>query len=149
MGNQIKMKKLFLSLFSLLLITSCFGLWDSDSDEIIGNYIVGWIDLEESRSISERIEKNSSSSIGVVPEYVFEVGNNEKYIIAKQHPTNGAENGFQINTSITNYYIIDASKSSLYSNENVFGPLNKNQFDSLRKKLNIENIEFDKKYPEL
>ena len=141
-------KNIILVIFSLISLNSCFGLWDSDSDEILGNYIIGWIDLEETRSISERVEKNSSGSVGLIPEYVFAVGNDKRYIIAKQHPTSGFENGFEINTSITNYFIIDASKSALYNQENVFGPLNKNEFDSLRKKWNIEKIEFDKNYPE-
>ena len=141
-------KKIILFITTFFILNSCFGLWDSDSDEIIGNYIVGWIDLEETRSISERFAKNSRGSVVLTPEYIFAVGNNERYIIAKQHPTNGFRNGFKINTKITNYFIIDASKSAQYNAENVFGPLDKKQFDSLRKKWNIERIEFDKKYPE-
>jgi hypothetical protein len=137
---------IFLSL--MLFLTGCFGLGDSGSDRIIGKYIVLWIDFPENQIISEQVEMNSAGSIQVIQEYVFAVGHNDDYIIAKQHPTSGFEGGYEINTKITNYFILDMNRKVSTVGENVFGPLNQNEFDSLRKTLKIENIEFDQKYPE-
>lgn len=90
---------------------------------------------------------NSSSSIGLVPEYVFSVGHDDDFIIAKQHPTSGFENGFEIDTTITNYFVIDMNRKIFRTREKVFGPLSIEQFDSLRSELKIENIKFDMNYP--
>ena len=144
----MKRKYKLLVIFSSLLLVSCFGLFDSDSDRIIGKYIIIWIDLPQNQTISEEIELNSESSIGLIQEYVFAVGHNEDYIIAKQHPTSGFENGFEINTKITNYFIIDMNRKTLKKGEKIFGPLKEVEFNKLRKKLKIESIEFDMNYPE-
>jgi len=128
-------------------LTSCFGLFDSGSDRITGKYIVLWIDMQENQGISEQIELNSSSSTGLVPEYVFAVGHNNDYIIAKQHPTSGFKNGFVIDTTITNYFVIDMNRKMLKTGDKVFGPFTISQFDSIRTKLKIENIKFDMIYP--
>jgi hypothetical protein len=39
--------------FTVILLTSCFGLFVSSSDRIIGKYIVLWIDLPQNQTISE------------------------------------------------------------------------------------------------
>jgi hypothetical protein len=112
---QIIMKhlpKIFLISFTLSLV-GCFGLFDSGSDRITGKYIVLWIDLLESQGISEEIELNSSSSIGLVSEYVYSVGHNDEFIIAKQHPTSGFDKGYEIDTSITNYFVVDMNRKIL------------------------------------
>ncbi|MEQ9308049.1 MAG: DUF3997 domain-containing protein [Balneolaceae bacterium] len=126
-------------------LTSCFGLFDSGSDRITGNYHVLWIDLQENQGISEQIEGSEGAYIGLVPEYVFEVGHDDNFIIAKQHPTSGFHSGYQINTEVTNYYIIDLNSKK----DKVIGPLSLSTFEQLRKKLGISKIEFDMKYPEI
>ena len=90
----------------------------------------------------------SDGSSQIVPEYVFSVGHNDDYIIAKQHPTSGFEGGYEINTNVTNYYIIDMNGKVLTKGEKVFGPLTRNQFHSLRTVLKIKEIEFDQNYPD-
>jgi len=122
-----------------LILSGCFGLFDSGTKRITGKYIVVWIDLPRSQGIAEEIEENSGSSIGLVPEYVFAVGHNKNYIIAKQHPTSGFENGFVIDTTITNYFIVDMNAQK----DKVIGPMMKLKFDSTRIDLKIQNIEFD------
>lgn len=139
-----KLLKIFLLLFTLIL-TGCFGYWDSASDRITGKYIVLCVDDIGSRCITEEIEMNSSSSSEVIPAYVFAVGHNDDFIIVKQHPTGGVDSGFDIDNTITNFYIIDLNGKVLKNGEK-FGPLNQVQFDSLRKKLKIEKIEFDQNY---
>ncbi|MGV8826816.1 MAG: DUF3997 domain-containing protein [Breznakibacter sp.] len=126
-------------LFISVLLTGCFGLFDSGTKRITGKYIVVWIDLSRNQGIDEEIEGSPGSSIGLVPEYVFAVGHNKDYIIAKQHPTSGFENGFEIDTTITNYYLIDMNAQK----DKVIGPMTKSRFDSTRIALKIQNIEFD------
>ena len=135
---MLKTKQLILIL-GILTLNSCF-IFDSDSDKIIGNYEVLWIDTPNSRAVCERY--SSTASAVLIREYVFAVGHNSEFIIAKQHPTNGFENGYEIDKSITNYYIVDIRKES-----NVLGPFNKSEFDQKVSELNIGSIEFDQTYP--
>lgn len=133
---------------SILLLAGCFGLWDSGSDRITGKYIVLWIDLPANQSISEQFEMGSSGSSQVVGEYVFAVGHNDDFIIAKQHPTTGFDDGFKVNPKITNYFIIDMNQKVIKKGNNVWGPLSRKEFNELREELRIEDIEFDQVYPD-
>jgi len=125
-------------------LIGCFGLFDSGADRITGNYHLLWIDLQENQGISEELEGADGSYIGLVPEYVFEVGHDDNFIIAKQHPTSGFQSGYQINTEITNYYLVNMRIKS----DKVTGPLTLSEFPGLRKQLGISDIKFDMKYPE-
>ena len=121
-------------------MNSCF-IFDSHSDKIFGKYEVTWIDIPNTRAICERY--SSTGSTVLISEYVFAVGHNSEFIIAKQHPTNGFENGHEIDTSETNYFIVDIRKET-----NVFGPFNKSNFIKKVSELNIGTLEFDQIYPE-
>ncbi|HYG01797.1 MAG TPA: DUF3997 domain-containing protein [Chryseosolibacter sp.] len=132
-----------------LILTGCFGLFDSSSDTIIGRYKVLWIDLQEQQFICEELEEYSTSCLTLVPEYVFAVGHNDNFIIAKQHPTSGFEDGFKVDTSLTNYYIIDIKRKIKTDGEKVIGPLTKEQFDRKVKEFKIEEIKFEMTYPEV
>jgi len=131
-----------------VLLIACFGLFDSSSETITGRYKVMWIDLQVQQFICREFEENSNGCVTVVPEYVFAVGHNESFIIAKQHPTSGFENGFKLDTSVTNYYIIDISEESKTKEHQLFGPLSKEEFDQKRKEFGIEQISFEITYPE-
>jgi hypothetical protein len=147
------MKKGISSIMSLsaicVTLSSCFGLFDSSSDKIIGLYTVSWIDVKEQQFICEQDEEHSTSCLTLVPEYVFAVGHDDDFIIAKQHPTSGFENDFKINTSVTNYYIIDTDKKLKTLEQKVIGPLTKEQFNQKRNELKIDKIKFDMTYPEV
>jgi hypothetical protein len=127
----------FAFLFSFLL-TGCFGLFDSGTDTIVDDYEVTWIDLHQERALYKGEE--------LVPAYVFAAGHNSKYIFAKQHPLLPENSKEIIDTSITNYYIIQQTKNG-FQNKPVYGPLTKQRFDSLLLKLNITDVEFDLTYP--
>lgn len=118
------------------LLSGC--LFDSSSDTIIGDYETIWIDIPQTRSINKGER--------VVPAYVSEIGHNDRYIIAKQHPIRDGSL-VTVHTDTTNYYIIEVSTNS-FQDKPVYGPLNKVSFDSLRRKLNITDIKFDMHYPE-
>ncbi|MVN22487.1 DUF3997 domain-containing protein [Mucilaginibacter arboris] len=135
-------KNIILLFLIVCCLTSC--LFDSSSNRVTGKYEVLWIDLPENQMLTKESELHSSSSSTIIEPYVFAVGHNEHYIIAKQHPTNGFQGGYKINVNKTNYYILDIYREK----DKVFGPLTLKQFDNLRSELNIENIEFDQTYPD-
>lgn len=140
--------KWIISLIISFSMTSCFGLFDSGTKTIKGKFKLVWIDLQETQGIVESYD-NSGSGSQIVPEYVFSVGHNDDFIIAKQHPTSGFDKGYEIDTTILNYFIVDMNNKILKDEYNkVWGPLSKQQFDSLRTKLKITDIKFDKNYPE-
>ena len=142
----MKRKITTLLLLILATLTSCFGLFDSRSERITEDYILIWIDLQESQCVIR--EWDSYSGETIIPEYVFAVGHNDDYIIAKQHPTAGFEGSYKINDKITNYYIIDIKSNTRKTDLNVLGPLTKEEFDTLRNELKISTLEFDMIYPD-
>jgi len=132
-----KFKIYTILIFFMTLMTSC-GLFESTSDTIVGKFTVSFVDDITWRSVC------LDNGILVEP-YVFAVGHNEKFIVAKQHPC--ARTEFKVNTSVTKYFIIDMSKVDFRGN-GIYPSLNKHQFDSLSTSLNIGTITFDMNYPE-
>lgn len=142
------MSRIVTFLVSSFVLMSCFGMFDSSSDKIIGSYKVLWIDLKENQFICEESEQSSTSCFALIPEYVFAVGHDENFIIAKQHPTSGFESGYKIDCSVTNYFIINMKKQN-GEEDRVIGQLTKAQFDRIREDLAIEEIEFDLTYQDI
>ncbi|WP_333662222.1 hypothetical protein [Chishuiella changwenlii] len=127
------MRKCILVIFSLLLFSSCN---DIKSNQIIGRYYLVAVDTKDDMSIGYEVDE-SGNTVDVVPETIFSVGNNDKYIIAKQHPNT--------NRKITNYFIIPIYKEFTYFPEKgVIGPLSLDEFIAKQKELNISTITFDK-----
>ncbi|MDE3182018.1 MAG: DUF3997 domain-containing protein [Bacteroidota bacterium] len=138
----VTIKNILLLFLTVSFLTGC--LFDSHSDRIIGKYEVIWIDLPQNQMLAKEDKLHSSSASVILDPYIFAVGHNENYIIAKQHPTNGFEGGYIIHTDTTNYYIIDIYKER----DKVFGPLTLKQFDSLKTEFKIDNLQFNKSYPD-
>jgi hypothetical protein len=134
------MKKTSLLLILILNLTSC---WNNESEweKIIGNYEVGWNDLVANRSICLRDSINPSSSIPLTQGYVYAVGNNSDFIIAKQHSNLN-------DISRTEYIIIDLKTKAYQNIPKVFGPMTESEFQKKMFELNISELEFDKLYPE-
>jgi Protein of unknown function (DUF3997) len=132
----MKTHTISLFVFSMLLLSGC--LFDSSSDKIIVDYETVWIDIPNTRGISK--------GETIVPAYVSEIGHNIDFIIAKQHPIKNG-NITKVYMDTTNYYIIEIT-SNTFQDKPVYGPLDKRSFDSLRRKLNIGDIQFDMLYPE-
>jgi hypothetical protein len=129
----------------ILTLTSCSLSLDSTSYAIMHNYEVMWVDVREQQCICERDGMFSASCSILVAEYVFSVGHDKNYIIAKQHPVVYPKPGadFKIDTSITNHFIININTKK------VLGPFTQEEFIKQRKELKIEEIEFDMNYPEV
>lgn len=141
------MKRLILPSLLLLLIIS-WNCEPSDPKRIIGKYKILELWYKDTRTLGlvKEFSKNSRGSGGVVEPNVFAVGHNEDFIIVKQHPTNGYEGGYQMDTTITNYYIVDMNFKVHQGIEEAIGPLTREQFDSLRIEYQIQEIEFDKQF---
>src|SRR5258705_10460575 len=117
--------------FVLIIIfssTSCAWLDESFHEKIIGDYEIGWNDLMRNQNISKPIEECSGCYSIIVDGYVYAVGHNLDFIIAKQH--SGAD------WNVTHYYIIDLKQNKGKYREGVTVPMNKTAFDSLRSRLN-------------
>lgn len=122
----------------LLLLSSCFGLFDNGTDNIVDNYTVTWIDLHAHRALYNTEE--------IVPAYAAAVGYNSDYLFVKQHPLTG-EFDSEVLESVTHYDLIKRTKNES-QNQSVYGPLSEEAFNTLCHKLRISDITFSTHYPE-
>jgi len=78
-------------------------------------------DISEQMGVCYTLEKGDC--IGRIPETVFSVGWNERFIVAKQHPSN--------NRSVTNYFILEMARDSKLADPSasVTGPLSAAAFE--------------------
>lgn len=114
---------------------------NSNSKRIKDVYILSHIDGYKNQSIIKEYN-NSGSGEEVIPEYVFAVGNNDDYIIVKQHPVSRVNAVPEINASITNYYVIDLNNVQAFKDENIYGPLTEDEFIALQISLGIIHVKF-------
>ena len=131
------MKKIISLICFSIFMNSCAWLDESEHQKIIGQYEIGWNDLESNRAIMKKIENSESNYQEIVGCYVFAVGHNENFIIAKQHQNFKAE---------TNYYLIDIKKNKEDYLKGVFGPLDETEFEKMKTKFNIKDLKFDLKF---
>jgi hypothetical protein len=122
----------------LSCLSGCAWLDKSEHTKIVGDYSVGWNDLERNRCIYKTITNCDGCSEVIVDSYVFAVGHSEDFIFAKQHPG--------MDTERTNYFIIDLKANENAKGSGVFGPLSEKEFDSLTVRLKISKIHFDLNY---
>ena len=119
------MKKAITILLIICIYTGCN--FAPSSTKLSKGYQLTWIDSEWNQSIYKGEEQ--------VTGYVFSVGFNDNFIIAKQHPLLG-DFYSKPNYEITNYYIIDIVKNNEGSKKGVIGPLNQNNFNNELKRIN-------------
>lgn len=123
-------------------------LFDSSSDIIIGKYNVCWVDSRSSRGIHLAMDNEDGGGAEIVPAYVYAVGHNNRYIIAKQHPANGEF----VDKTQTLYFVIDIKTCGTFNNtgklNGIFGPLTAKGYDSLSNALKINKLKFDMTYSE-
>lgn len=77
--------------------------------------------------------------------YVFSIGHNENFIVAKQHPLceGYLDSNCMPDQSVTNYFIINVQTKDKY------GPFDERSFIEKKNKLNISEIKFKYNYPEI
>ena len=132
--------KTILIILGIFILNSC---WNNpgESELITGNYYVEWNDLVANRAITEKTDKDSPYSSGIISNYVYAVGHNSNFIIVKQHP-------YLNDLTVTKYFIIDLDKREKTNEDGIYGPMDKQQFDKKSKDLNISELEFDKSFKE-
>jgi hypothetical protein len=98
-----------------------------------GSFTLEFVDTPENASL-----RSGSTLEHVIPASVFEVGANETYIVAKQHPAR--------NRSITNYFYIntrDFPKTGHFiPSQYVVGPLTESEFIQKAKELKLPAFSF-------
>ena len=127
-------------------LTGCFGLFDSGGDHITGKYHTGWIDVQSSRNISKR--DNDGIELEVIRGYIFQVGHNDRFIVAKQHPIEGESPNQHVNVKETTYYVIDLKLEPGQGDKGLYGPLDASQLVTLSNQLGIGKIPYDLNYPD-
>lgn len=140
-------KQVVFYLIVAMLLTGCFSIFDNDFEPIVAEYNIGWIDTKETRSICKGLENGDTGGETVVPEYIFAVGHNDRYIVAKQHPLDSANNQM-VDTKTTNYFVIDYTKHPYARQDGIYGPMNWDAYQKLKTELGIGEIAFDMIYPD-
>ena len=138
--------KVVFSFIASILLSGCF-FFDNDFDPIVAEYNIGWIDTEETRSICKGLEVGDTGGETVVQEYVFAVGHNNQYIVAKQHPLDYTKSPI-VDTKTINYFVIDYTKHPYAGQQGIFGPIDLNAYKKLNSELGIGEVEFDMIYPD-
>lgn len=123
----------------MLTLSACLGMSGYNFKTIYKEYNIGWIDEKSNQRICKALNAGELGGETLIKPYVFAVGHNKRFIIAKQHPFDNGD----LDNGTTNYFIIDMSLDPYAGQEGIYGPLSKTSFDSMRKQLKIVNIEFD------
>jgi|GEM_PF-567672 len=138
------------TLLLVLLLSSIFSACGGgkDPNRIIGKYKISRMIYGEImiNALHKEFHENSNGAGVEVPPSVVGVGNNEDFIIVRQHPVSEGSGSYIPDTTITNYYIVDMNNKYRNYLEMNIGPLTKNEFDSLRTVFKIESIPFDRDY---
>lgn len=109
-----QLKRRCIPIVFLFLFPGC-PLFDSGTDHVVDDYTVTWIDEHKNRALYK--------GETLVPPYVFAVGYDSGFIFLKQHPLLPGSKEI-IDTSVTNYYIIERTTNP-YQDKPAYGPLTK------------------------
>jgi hypothetical protein len=126
-----------LIILSSLFLGACLQ-FDSSEKSLPNNYEITWVDDPINRNISS--EKGGK----ILPAHIFEVGYNDSYIIAKQHPQNGSFAKRVTNKEVINWFVLRMEKKGVL--EKKYGPLTEREFVLKCKELEVSDIEFSIKY---
>lgn len=137
------MKIKFFFILLVFALTSCWQ-YDSDSKKLPGNYNICWVDNMRWQTIMYNSNGHGGGSYEVDP-YIFSVGYNDKFIIAKQHPLckDYLDSNCFPDQNVINYFIINVI------DREKFGPFSENEFQQKKKELNIEDIKFTINFDEV
>lgn len=103
---------------SLFSISGCGFVYD---ETITGSYRLVAVDDSSQISVCYTLNEEGDC-IGRIPETVFSVGWNDRFIVAKQYSSD--------NKSVTNYFILDMMRDNLFADPemSVMGPLSVTEF---------------------
>jgi len=116
-------------LIATVLLSGCGFVHD---ERLTGPYRLIAVDTLVQMGVSYGLP--GGNVVGRIPETVFSVGWNSRYLVAKQHPKD--------DRSITHFYYLDMSRDSTYADPSisVTGPLSESEF--LRKRGELALPEF-------
>jgi hypothetical protein len=124
---SLDMKMLAPCLFVMaVLFCGCGFVHD---EQLTGPYRLIALDTLDQMDVSYSLP--GGGAVGRIPETVFSVGWNNRYIVAEQHPKN--------NRSITHFYYLDISRDSANADPSVSdtGPLTSAEFTRKRIELGL------------
>ena len=125
---------MFLIRFALYsAVASCFASCGFVHDEeIVGPYRLIAVDTDSQMSVSYDV--GNGSTVGRIPETVFSIGYDQRYIVAKQHPDD--------NRTIINFFYLDMTKDSGYANskDSVVGPLTEREYSVASAQLGLPSF---------
>jgi hypothetical protein len=132
----------------IFLLFGCFPFGESN-EHIVGRYYLGYLDGRDYMSIEVESKKNKGSYRSVITPTVFEIGFNENFIIAKQHPK--PDFSKPMDKSVINYFIIPLKfRVSEWDDLNRIGPLTRKEFIDKRKELKIsDSLTFTRVFKDL
>jgi hypothetical protein len=136
---MIILKRILKFTLVAITLTSCAWSDESSHQSITKDYEIGWNDLESNRAITKKKQNSDIYSDIIIGSYVFAVGNNDDFIIAKQRQNFDSEAVF---------YIIDINKNQVDKSKGIYGPLNEKDFLRKKIKLNIQNLIFHLNFSE-
>ena len=113
-------------IFAVFLTSGCGFVHE---EHLTGPYCLIAVDTLDEMEVAYRLP--NGNAIGRIPETVFAVGWNERYIVARRHPQN--------NRSITHFYYLDMTRDSPYAepSASVTGPLSESEFLLKRAELGL------------
>jgi hypothetical protein len=120
-----------ISLIATVVLSGCGFVHD---EHLTGPYRLIAVDTLDQMGVSYGLP--GGNAVGRIPETVFSVGWNSRYLVAKQHPKD--------DRSITHFYYLDVSRDSTYADPSasVTGPLSESEF--LRKRAELGLPEFSR-----
>lgn len=128
-------KKIFYLFIFISLLQSCMG--SAHDEKLNAGYFLSAMDVQEDMLIGFQ---EADYGIGIIEPTVFAVGQNDKFIIVKQHPK--LSTGV-IDKSTINYFIIPLkNKVDKSPAKNIYGPLTLEEFEKKRMEVKIEDLDF-------
>jgi hypothetical protein len=96
------------------------------------------IDTLEQMNLAFDID--GGGAIGLVGPTIFAMGGDDRYVVVKRHPNEGAQQ--QFDRSTTEYFVITRTNSASWqeAQAGVKGPLTKEAFEELRISLKLPNF---------
>jgi hypothetical protein len=140
---MIRAKNTFWILLVFISVISC-SLFDSGGETIKGHYNIGWVDTRSSRSINYASEDGGQGGVEKIGAFIKRIGHNDRYIIAERIYYDSFVRRNNVNSG--GFYIIDMDKASPFSNNDVFGPFTKSDFEKKKAELGIQTLGFTEEY---
>ena len=126
-------------LVTLLAVALLFGGCEARRERLTGPYLLRATDTDEQTCVAYDLDHGDS--IERIPPMVFEVGWDDHFIVAKQHPGN--------DRTFVHYYILETATDSKYADpsKSVTGPLSQAEFE--RRKAELKLPDFRRKLKHL